>query len=309
MSNKNPPNFKWSEDAVRKAAKKFTTLGAFRKAHAGAYTAALRYEIVGELFEKKRTKWTVEELIEEVKKYKSRVEVQRGSPGAYGRLIRHHPELLDASFGEYFKWKEDDLRKELLKYESKGELQKASGNLYSITLRRFPHLLDECYVSKIMCWDRESVIEAINLCESRRQFSREFPGARRAIDRDFPELDALLPDPKHDGTSNDTVYIWKALGQFYNGHPVYKIGITSERLNIKRIEQVSKESGFSYDLICCEQVVVSAAKLESKLLLLGEHPGYIGFNGSTEFRALSDSALYAAISIISENVRKNDDNP
>ena len=99
-------------------------------------------------------------------------------------------------------------------------------------------------------------------------------------------------------SDNDAIYIWRAVGEYFNGNPVYKIGVTSARLETKRIKQCAAAAGFEFDLICCEPVQGKASELEKKLHILGENPGYTGIDGATEFRALSDSALYAAVSLI-----------
>lgn len=301
MSKRTAHNFKWDECSIRKVASQYDQVKEFRKAFPGAYSVANRLKIIDELFPNTcRRKWSLEELKNEALKYTRRSDFQRHSAGAYSAAIKKYPELLDEIYGEYFKWKEVDLKYAISKYKSKGELQKASGNLYSITLRRFPHLLDECFVPKRYKWTEDSIIDAIELCKSRSQFLQQFPGAYRAIERSFQHLRNLLPPPIIDGTDNDAVYIWRAVGQYYKGNAVYKIGITSSKLGISRIKGVSKVSGFEYDVVCCEAVTCSAMKLEKKLHLLGEDPQYSGFNGSSEFRALSDSALYVAISLISE---------
>ena len=43
---------------------------------------------------------------------------------------------------------------------------------------------------------------------------------------------------------------------------------------------------------------VAAQQEKRKLHILGDNPSYSNFNGASEFRALSDSALYAAVSLI-----------
>lgn len=44
-------------------------------------------------------------------------------------------------------------------------------------------------------------------------------------------------------SDRDTVYIWRAVNERYNGNSVYKIGITSARLGKQRITEVTKASG------------------------------------------------------------------
>jgi hypothetical protein len=65
-----------------------------------------------------------------------------------------------------------------------------------------------------------------------------------------------------------------------------------------RIEQVSKDSGISAEIILLEQVSGSAYKLEKQLKKLGVNPKFTSFNGSTEFRSLTDEELKYAVETI-----------
>jgi hypothetical protein len=243
-------------------------------------------------------KWNEDSIREVASKFSSRGEFQKANNSAYCTALKRFPTIMDELFERQFKWTEPALRIALSEFETKGELQKRNGSLYSVTLRRFPHLLDELFVDVLKSWDEESVIEAMVSCKTRSEFIREFPGAHRAASNRFPHLfDEFYPQYCN-GRSNDVIYIWQAVGQYFNGNPVYKIGVTSERLGVQRIRQVSKSSGFDFEIICREKVKVAATTLEKKLHILGEDPQYVGIDGMTEFRALSDSALYAAISII-----------
>ncbi|MEY3359581.1 MAG: hypothetical protein RI923_841 [Pseudomonadota bacterium] len=98
-------------------------------------------------------------------------------------------------------------------------------------------------------------------------------------------------------TDNDAIYIWKAVGQFYNGEQIYKIGYTSMRLAEERIAFVANKAKFSYEVIIIRNIG-EASKIEKELLELGESPQYVGHNGASEFRALSSADLDKALKII-----------
>ena len=194
------------------------------------------------------------------------------------------------------KWTEHSLIEEGCKYSSRSAFQ--NGSAYAYSLARKLNLLDLIHpnLNKRFATD-EVVIAEAQKYPSKSAFANNSPGAYNiARERnllclvDFPESGK--------GTDNDAIYIWRAVGLFHNGNPVYKIGVTSARLGDARVEQVANAAGFEYELICCEPVQCRATDIERKLHILGEDPGYTGFNGATEFRALSDSALYAAISLI-----------
>lgn len=86
---------------------------------------------------------------------------------------------------------------------------------------------------------------------------------------------------------NDAVYLWKATDEKYNDKPLYKIGVTSTRLGTYRIEKVAQKKGWKYEIIILKDVKKNADKLEKELLKIGDNPHLTGFDGASEFRALS----------------------
>ena len=245
----------------------------------------------------RKTKWlNDEDVLAEGHKCGSRAEFARGSSGAYAAARKRG--LLDQLYpilrGE---WLDDaDVLAEGRKYASRAEFWRGSCAAYEAARKR--GLLDQLYPSLRGDWSDDAVV----LAEGRKYASRaEFARGSKAayhVALKHGLLD-LIDWPEENATSdNDAIYIWRAVGQYFNGHPVYKVGVTSARMGVRRVEQVARASGFEFDLICCEAVQGKATDLERKLLILGESPGFVGFDGCTEFRALSDSALYAAITII-----------
>jgi hypothetical protein len=102
-------------------------------------------------------------------------------------------------------------------------------------------------------------------------------------------------------SDSDAVYIWKAIGQTFNGLQVYKFGITSSRLQDRRVSEVAQKANMEFELIILSKVSVNAVEIESKLLNLGFNPRYTGFNGASEFRALTDDELNVAVDLIKEH--------
>lgn len=243
-----------------------------------------------------KRKWTKEAALTEGRKYASRGEFAKGNGSAYDAARFNG--WLDLLYPRKQKDWSDDTKvlAEGRKYASRGEFQDGSPTAYQAALRR--GLLDQLYPNFARKWLNDAAVLAEGRkYASRKEFSRNSQHAyknackRKLLDLiDWPEENAR--------TDNDAIYIWRAVGQHYNGNPVYKIGVTSARLGTARVEEVARWSGFEFDLICCEPVTCKATDLERKLHLLGEDPQFTGFNGCTEFRALSDSALYAAISMI-----------
>lgn len=97
---------------------------------------------------------------------------------------------------------------------------------------------------------------------------------------------------------NNTIYIWKAINEFFNDKSLYKIGVTSSRLRKKRIVQVAGKLGWDYEIILLEKVSCEATTLEKEIHKIGISPNLTGFDGATEMRALSDEELEKAKNII-----------
>jgi Protein of unknown function (DUF723) len=107
-------------------------------------------------------------------------------------------------------------------------------------------------------------------------------------------------------SDNDAIYIWKAIGQFFNGVQLYKIGVTSSRLEDKRIKLVAKKIRMEFEIITLRAVPGSAQYLESRLLTAGLDPQFMGFDGATEFRALTDETLAENIAAIQDYIETVD---
>ena len=97
------------------------------------------------------------------------------------------------------------------------------------------------------------------------------------------------------------IYLWRAVGQVFDGLNVYKFGVTSARLDDRRIVEVARFAKFEFEVILLVNIKGAASVLESELLKLGASPGFIGFNGASEFRALTDSELQTAKSLIEKH--------
>ena len=107
-----------------------------------------------------------------------------------------------------------------------------------------------------------------------------------------------------EGSDNNAIYIWRSVGEYFNGKPVYKVGVTSERLGVKRINQVAKRSGRKAEIVTLEETNCQATIVETLLKNIGDNPNWTGFDGATEFRAFSLSELQEAKMII-DKYKKN----
>lgn len=244
---------------------------------------------------------TDEEVLAEGRKYSSRKEFSNGCGGAYNSAVKRGliDQLYPSKHDSRSHWTDDCVvLAEGMKYSSRYEFQRGSFQAYKAALKR--GLLDQLYVSKRRRLSDAELLAEGGKYKSQADFRRAKPamvlaaGRRKLLDIiDFPE--------NYPPSDNDAIYIWRAVCQHYNGNPIYKIGVTSVRFGTQRIERVARKAGFEYELICCEAVQGKATTLEAKLHLLGEDPQFTGFDGCTEFRALSSSALEAALALINLN--------
>jgi hypothetical protein len=100
-------------------------------------------------------------------------------------------------------------------------------------------------------------------------------------------------------TDNDAVYIWRSVGETFNGTPVYKVGITSARLDDKRINEVAKKSDRQAEIVIIKRVD-NARSIETLLKTFGVDPMVAKCDGSTEFRAMTDEQLAQAVKLIQD---------
>jgi hypothetical protein len=251
----------------------------------------------------KNNKWNRETVSEEMRKHQYRSDFQKASIAAY-RYARLNG-MLDDRFKDLKekrvrKWTIEKITSESKKYKSRSHFSRGSASAYNAAKEL--GILKDLFGFEKRQWTSDSMRNEMRKFSTRTDFYRNSGSAYcTALKKFKKEMDEILPiTTTRNGCDDDVIYIWRAVGQFFNGNPVYKIGVTSSRLGNRRIEQVANQADFEYELICCELVQGKATDIEKKLHILGENPNYLDINGCTEFRALSDSALYVAISMICE---------
>lgn len=146
--------------------------------------------------------------------------------------------------------------------------------------------------SKVIYTNKETKVEIV--CPEHGSFMQS-PGKHLHDECGCPACGKVQP------TDNDTIYIWRAVGQYFNGNPVFKIGITSRRCGFDRIEKVARKWGFEFDVVCCEFVNGRATDIEKILHTLGDDPKFVGADGWSEFRAFDEDTLRAALLIVKSN--------
>jgi hypothetical protein len=252
--------------------------------------------------------WTFETLQTEALKYQTRQEFQQKNGAAYkaAGILR----IRDSICGHMLKlknpkghWTHEALHAEALKYDNKVDFRDKSNPAFLTASRK--NILDQiCSHMKAGklpngYWlNKENCATEALKYSNRREFSMANSSAYHGAD-----VSGWLDDicghmdfnPSSDG---DAVYIWRAIDHAFNGLPVYKFGTTSARLEDRRISEVARKAGMQFDIVILAKIKIQAAELEAQLLKLGINPQYQSFNGSSEFRALTDDELKTAMNLI-----------
>lgn len=295
---------RWTEDRLKAEVLKHGSRAELKRNNQSAYvTARKSFPHLLDLLEYQRQElWSdPKNILDAASRCVSLAQFRSEYPGAYGAVRRKFPTLLVGVFQtKRQSWDEGAITEAATGCATRFEFGKKFPGALSAADSRFPGLLRALFDNHRKAWDAAAVREVASQYTTRVEFFRDCPGGYKAAHRLGLIDDLGFQDQP--GCDNDAIYIWRAVGQHFSGNPVYKIGVTSARLGTRRVEDVAKGVGFEYDLICCERVACKATDLERKLHILGENPGYSGFDGATEFRALSDSALYAAVSMICNQV-------
>jgi len=146
-------------------------------------------------------------------------------------------------------------------------------------------------------WDLEACMVSASKYKTRSEWQKSEECGAYGSAIKYGWLEECCAHMEYNPSSdNDTVYIWKAPGEYFNGKPVYKAGITSERLRDRRILEVNPNA----EIVIIAKVSGRATLVEKELLKLGDNPKYTEGDGRTEYRALSDHELTKALDIIKE---------
>lgn len=317
MENTKRPNGYWTLETLQTEALKYSSRSEFQLNNGSAYNAAgqlkVRDVICNHMNKIKYPNgyWNYERCQTEALKYKTRSEFCNGSGAAYNaskrlkileEVCKHMIELKKPK-GH---WTPETLHAEALKYDNKVDFRENSNPAFLIASRK--GLLEEIcshmeagklpngyWLNKDNC-----AAEALKYM-NRRAFSLANSSAYHGADVNG-WLDEICSHMDFNPSSDsDAVYVWRAIGHMFNGLQIYKFGTTSARLEDRRISEVARFAGMEFEIVILTRVTVHASELELQLLKLGSNPQYKGFNGASEFRALTDDELESAIELIKKH--------
>jgi hypothetical protein len=295
---------KWTAEMLAAEAAKYQTRSEFVRGSKNAYQVAHRRNLLDEIcghMTGQRTSWTDEMLAAEAAKYQTRSEFWRSNEAAYAAA--QNRKLLDQICGHMTgnaKWTTETLTTEAAKYQTRKEFERGNVKAYQAAkARKLLDLICSHMTAQRTDWTTETLTAEAAKYQTRSAFERGNEAAYQAAKRHeiLDEICGHMIDGAG-SSDNDAIYIWRAVGMRFNGEKVYKIGVTSARLGNRRIKLVSRNSGIKCEMIVCQPIKCKATTLEKQLLILGVSPEYTGFDGCTEFRALTTSALEAAIAMI-----------
>lgn len=302
-------NLKWTPATILEEAKKYDHPTDFKKSCPGAYHAAHhKYGILDKAtahMSNKQIQWTKEMLFAEARKFRTRREFTKAFPGVFNvaKRMRIWDEVcahMECGLAlSATKWTDEAIIAEAKKHNTISDFQISAAGRAA----RRRNLMDACSAHMDMShyhyWTTESLVLEASNYSSRTEFNDKSPNARAAAQA-RGIMDDICQHMERISGDADSIYIWEAKEQYFKGRPVYKLGVTSERLGMRRIKEVAKAQGFDYELIILAKVKGETFYLEQLLLSFGDNPLFIDGDGKTEFRALSEEELMEALDLIDE---------
>lgn len=303
---------KWTEESVRNEAANYSTRREFKLGNKSAYHAGLSFGLMEELFGEKRKAqariWTDENVRREAKKYSSRSAFYYGNCSAYesarklGILLELFPVSYQASGGSRI-WHRSDVLREAAKYKTRKEFFDNNSSAYAAA-KKLGVFEEACAHMEFVrtYWTNEMLeLEARKYQHRSDMESQSNVAYNTIIKRGLSKQYLSHMTRKTNPQSSNVIYLWEAVGCRFNGNKVFKIGITSTSSRKMRIAKVSKDGGLKSRLMCYCKTTCDVIALEKELLTIGDNPQYVGFDGCTEFRAMSEDQLAMALNLIEKN--------
>ena len=249
--------------------------------------------------ERKR-KWTDQNVRVAAYHYKTRGEFRDKCNAAY--LWAKELNLLDELYPP--RYTKESVTKIAHSYDYPMQWRDNDRNSYETAKRKgwFDDIVKDME-SRRKLWSDDELISVAKKYPTRVEFIKGNKNAYQLVIRRKLQdvcFDHMVTAERFPG-DNDAVYIWQALDFTYNGLPVYKIGLTSYRLQDQRVTSVAKAAQTQYNILRIVKTNVPAHVLEGQLLKLGANPKYCDFDGCTEFRALTPQELEKALNLLEKN--------
>jgi len=244
-------------------------------------------------------KWTEETIRLAAKTVQDRSSFLKKYPGAVDATYRRFPKLLNELFPPLVrKWTRSDLVREASKYQTKVDFVTGSRSAYFTLIARYPGLIDTLFTNQTRRWCLGSALSEIVKYRTISEFQIKGNSAYKWLRRNSPAAIGVFLAESNRRNTRDVIYIWRVnLAQ-----PIYKIGVTSETLGNTRLRRVMLGSGYrdAVPVLISRIGKLRAHIVERFVKSLGEKVMFDKkFDGSTEFRLLTDDELEIAKGVIS----------
>lgn len=300
---------KWTEEKLRAEMVKHAGRWEFAKANPGANSAAKsRFPgLIQEVFPEKKSniKWTTVKLRAALSECKSKAEFRkRFGDGAMKRAteLGLHEEYFGKDKRVFLT--DEEVLNIGRQFKTANDFKRGAYNVYQVAGRR--KLMGNFnFTQQKETWTDEKVRTVAAQYTTYSDFIEgDHAAYQAAAIRGILHDLGLVTRTGYRAGLADVVYVWRVVGKVFNGNPVYKIGLTSSNQGDTRIKRVAREAGFEFEILFFENVGEgNAYRVERMLKRIGEHPGYEGIDGATEFRALSNQQLEVVLEILINNVQ------
>lgn len=307
MTQNKPKRIKWTDQDVYAAALKYRHRVDFQKHDENLYAIARRRGILDQACshmvpKPQPYKYSDEHIISIARKYSSIIDFQRNDHSIYEcARVRGILELACTHMPRMLKdWTHESVAIEAKKYQTRQEFANHSNG--AVKYAKKHGLYDDiCAHMELVFtyWTDELILAEAKNYESRHQFQLMSNKAYHAAIRNgILDIACAHMEPGELSSDADVIYIWEAVGEFFDGEKIYKIGITSSRIGGNRIKTVATANKFKHKIIAITYVgEKKALEIEDALLCFGKDPKLDGI-GRTEFRALTDQELIFALDYI-----------
>jgi hypothetical protein len=294
MASKNTPDGYWTYEKIVEYANTFKTNKELRLANPGVCcTANKKYPgLLKSIFGSSKIEWDEEKIRAIVQTCPSRTEFARKHSRGYA--LAKKLGILDEIFNyDANRWDKESIHKKAVLCSSKSDFKGKYHSAYVSCITKFPGYIDELFENKIIYWTEEMAKEVAVQYEYKGDLALHNPAAYDVLKSRYKHiLNGVLKNRSRYG-DRKVIYLWQA-----NSLNAYKIGVTSSFKKDQRIIQVKRASKFEVNLIRLANVG-DATCLEKQLLKIGKPVQFDKkFDGSTEFRHLTDDELNQVLAMI-----------
>lgn len=239
--------------------------------------------------------WTKERCLIEALKYKQRRHFEMHCGSAY--IISMRNKWLDEICSHMVSpqrksgyWNKEMCRVEALKYSNLNEFKLLSSGAYSSASKNkwigdiCSHMISTQKPKKY--WDKNRCFNEATKYKTRSHLATNNPYVYSVLIRNG-WIDSACSHMGRILSDYDALYVWETSFTSENNNPIYKIGVTSKRLNYKRIKQCSLSINTKIINLIIYVETKEAKIIERNLLKIGKKYNIKKGNGRTELRELS----------------------